>query len=145
MTQPTLDDIRRTWTVRPRFSTRREVIDLIAAAQRHPMPSGRPPEGASEPRPIVDREIRGLVKLVADRHTDRLLGAHLLANAGEVIQAAVYGLTAGFTTAQLADTWMRTRLWPKGSSSPPKPSGATSPSRPAAPPNTAASRKEGTT
>jgi mercuric reductase len=61
---------------------------------------------AHVPRAIVDRDIRGLVKLVAARHTDRLLGVHLLAsNAGEVIQAAVYALTAGFTTAQLADTW----------------------------------------
>ncbi len=65
-----------------------------------PLPS------AHVPRAIVDRDIRGLVKLVADRHTDRLLGVHLLANnAGEVIQAAVHALTAGFTTAQLADTW----------------------------------------
>jgi len=30
MTQPTLDDIRGTWTDRPAFSARREVIDLLA-------------------------------------------------------------------------------------------------------------------
>jgi len=61
---------------------------------------------AHVPRAIVDRDTRGLVKLVADRHTDRLLGVHLLANsAGEVIQAATYALAAGFTTAQLADMW----------------------------------------
>jgi mercuric reductase len=58
------------------------------------------------PRAIVNRETRGLVKLVAERDTGRLLGAHAVADgAGEVIAAAVYALQAGLTVQQLADTW----------------------------------------
>lgn len=58
---------------------------------------------AHVPRAIVNRDTRGLIKLVADRETDRLLGAHVLADgAGEVIQAAVYALAAGMTTTQMA-------------------------------------------
>jgi mercuric reductase len=58
------------------------------------------------PRAIVNRDTRGLVKLVADRDTGRLLGAHAMADsAGEVIAAAVYALQAGLTVPQLADTW----------------------------------------
>lgn len=57
-------------------------------------------------RAIVNRDTRGLVKLVADARTGRLLGAHVLAeNAGEIIAAATYALTAGFTVEQLAHTW----------------------------------------
>jgi mercuric reductase len=46
---------------------------------------------AHVPRAIVDRDTRGLVKLVADARTGRLLGAHVAADAaGEVIAAAAY-------------------------------------------------------
>ncbi len=55
------------------------------------------------PRAIVNRDTRGLIKLVADRASDRLLGVHVLADAaGEVIQAGVYALMAGLTTAEIA-------------------------------------------
>ena len=55
------------------------------------------------PRAIVNRDTRGLIKLVADRTTDRLLGAHVLAEgAGEVIQAGVYALMSGLTTTEIA-------------------------------------------
>jgi mercuric reductase len=58
------------------------------------------------PQAIVNRDTRGVIKLVADRATDRLLGVHVLADgAGDVVQAAVYALAAGLTTAQLAETW----------------------------------------
>jgi mercuric reductase len=61
---------------------------------------------AQVPRAIVDRDTRGLVKLVAERGTGRLLGAHLLAQgAGDVIAAATYALAAGMTVDQLANTW----------------------------------------
>lgn len=43
------------------------------------------------PRALVNRDTRGLVKLVADRDTGRLLGAHMLADGvGDVIATAVY-------------------------------------------------------
>ena len=58
------------------------------------------------PRPIVERDIRGLVKIVADAKTSKILGIHILAEgAGEVILAGVYALEAEFTVQKLADTW----------------------------------------
>jgi mercuric reductase len=58
------------------------------------------------PRALVNRDTRGLIKLVAEAGTGRLLGVHAIAEgAGEVITAAVYALTAGLTVGQLARTW----------------------------------------
>ncbi|MDQ3937355.1 MAG: FAD-dependent oxidoreductase, partial [Chloroflexota bacterium] len=58
------------------------------------------------PRAIVSRNTRGLVKLVAERDTGRLVGAHLLADgAGDAILAAVYAIDAGLTVDQLAASW----------------------------------------
>lgn len=55
------------------------------------------------PRALAARDTRGLIKLVADAATDRLLGAHVLAaEGGEVIQTAVLALQAGYTTQDLA-------------------------------------------
>lgn len=57
------------------------------------------------PRYIAARDMRGLIKLVADRKTDRLLGAHILApDGGEIIQTMVMALKAGMTTEELAST-----------------------------------------
>lgn len=57
-------------------------------------------------RAVVNRDTRGLVKLVAAADTGRLLGVHVVAeNAGEVITAATYALTASMTVEQLAHTW----------------------------------------
>lgn len=61
---------------------------------------------AHVPRAIVDRDTRGLVKLVADAGTGRLLGVHAVADgAGELIAAAGYALAAGMTVDQLASLW----------------------------------------
>jgi mercuric reductase len=58
------------------------------------------------PRALVNRDTRGLIKLVADRASDRLLGASVLADAGgEVIQTAVLAIRQGMTTAELAGTF----------------------------------------
>ncbi|MQA85759.1 MAG: mercury(II) reductase [Streptosporangiales bacterium] len=58
------------------------------------------------PRAIVNRDTRGLVKLVAERGTGRLRGVHLLAEgAGDVILAGVYAIRSGMTVADIADTW----------------------------------------
>ncbi|WP_017975752.1 mercury(II) reductase [Actinopolyspora halophila] len=58
------------------------------------------------PRAIVNRDTRGLVKLVADRGTGRLLGAHVLADgAGDVIATAVYALANHMTTHDVAELW----------------------------------------
>ena len=57
------------------------------------------------PRHIAARDTRGLIKLVADRKTDKLLGATILApEAGDSIQTVVMALKAGLTTEELADT-----------------------------------------
>ncbi len=60
------------------------------------------------PRALAARDTRGLIKLVADRATDRLLGAHILAaEGGEAIQTAALaikmGLEVGFTIANLRE------------------------------------------
>jgi len=57
------------------------------------------------PRALAARDTRGLIKLVADRHTDRLLGAHLIAPEGaDSIQTAALAIKCGLTTKQLAET-----------------------------------------
>jgi mercuric reductase len=60
------------------------------------------------PRALTARDTRGLIRLVADRSSDRLLGAHVLAaEAGEVIQAAAlavkFGRDHGFTVRELRE------------------------------------------
>jgi mercuric reductase len=58
------------------------------------------------PRALVNRETTGLVKLVADADTDRLLGATVVGEAaGEVIQSAVLAVKFGISTAELATTF----------------------------------------
>lgn len=58
------------------------------------------------PRALANRDTRGLIKLVVDAATGRLLGAHVIAEgAGEVITAAVYAIDAGLTVDQIAHTW----------------------------------------
>ncbi len=54
------------------------------------------------PRALAARDTRGLVKLVAEAGTGRLLGAHLLApEAADSIQAAVFAIRAGMTVEAL--------------------------------------------
>lgn len=58
------------------------------------------------PRALVNRDRHGLVKLVADAATDRLLGASIVGEgAGDAIQAAVLAIRHGITTAELAATF----------------------------------------
>jgi mercuric reductase len=58
------------------------------------------------PRARVNLDTRGLVKIVADSSSGRVLGVHVLAeNAGDVILAGVYAVKFGLTVDDLADTW----------------------------------------
>jgi mercuric reductase len=58
------------------------------------------------PRAIVNRDTRGVVKIVAEVGTGRVVGIHIAAaNAGDAILAATYALEAGMTVDQLASTW----------------------------------------
>jgi mercuric reductase len=58
------------------------------------------------PRAIVSRSTHGVVKLIAERESGRVLGVHLLAEGGgDAILAGVYAIEAGRTVAELADGW----------------------------------------
>jgi mercuric reductase len=58
------------------------------------------------PRAIVSRNTHGVVKLVAERDTGRVLGVHLLADrAGDAILAGVYAIEGRRTVDDLADGW----------------------------------------
>lgn len=57
------------------------------------------------PRALAARDTRGLIKLVADAQTDRLLGGQILAPEGaDSIQTLVLALKAGMTTKSLGET-----------------------------------------
>ena len=57
------------------------------------------------PRALAARDTRGLIKLVADRKTDRLLGAQILAPEGaDSIQTMVLAIKFGMTTHDLGAT-----------------------------------------
>jgi mercuric reductase len=56
------------------------------------------------PRALAARDTRGLIKLVADAESKRLLGAHIIAPEGaDSIQTAVMAIKAGMTTDQLGE------------------------------------------
>jgi mercuric reductase len=56
------------------------------------------------PRALAARDIRGLIKLVADKETKRLLGAHILAPEGaDSIQTAALAIKQGLTYEELGD------------------------------------------
>lgn len=58
------------------------------------------------PRAIVSRDTRGLIKLIAEEGTGRLLGAHALADeAGEVIQEATLAIRFGLTVQDIIETF----------------------------------------
>lgn len=61
--------------------------------------------GEAPARAWVNRDSRGLFKLVADAQTDRLLGAHVVAeNAGDVIYSAVLATKYKLTVADLVNS-----------------------------------------
>ena len=56
------------------------------------------------PRALAARDIRGLIKLVADKKTKRLLGAHIMAPEGaDSIQTAALAIKQGLTYDELGD------------------------------------------
>ena len=57
------------------------------------------------PRALAARDTRGLVKLVADKKNDRLLGGQIIAPEGsDTIQTLVMALKSGMTTRELGET-----------------------------------------
>ncbi|MFN3477608.1 MAG: FAD-dependent oxidoreductase [Candidatus Methylomirabilales bacterium] len=58
------------------------------------------------PRALAARDTRGLIKLVAERETGRLLGTHVLAaEAGDVIQEATLAIRFGLTVQDVVATF----------------------------------------
>ena len=58
------------------------------------------------PRALVNRDERGLFKIVADAQTDEVLGVHIIAeNAGEAIYAGVLAVRFHLTVKDLTDTF----------------------------------------
>lgn len=58
------------------------------------------------PRALVNRDTRGLVKIVADGDSGRIVGISAVAQAaGELAAAATYILAAGMTVDQVANLW----------------------------------------
>lgn len=58
------------------------------------------------PRALVNRDVRGMVKIVAEPRTGRLLGVHAVAEgAPELIAAAGYALAGGLTVERLGELW----------------------------------------
>ena len=58
------------------------------------------------PRAITSRDTRGLIKLIADDETGRLIGAHVLAvEAGDVSQEATLAIRFGLTVQDLIETF----------------------------------------
>jgi mercuric reductase len=67
------------------------------------------------PRARIAFETRGVIKLVADANTDRLLGVHLvMPQAGEAIAAGVIALQAGYTVQDLGRTLFPYLTWSEG-------------------------------
>jgi mercuric reductase len=57
------------------------------------------------PRALAARDTRGLIKLVAEDQTGKLLGAHILAPEGaDSIQTAALAIKCGFTVQQLSES-----------------------------------------
>lgn len=58
------------------------------------------------PRALAARDTRGLIKLIAEAETGKLLGAHVLAaEAGDVIQEATLAIRFGLTVQDLIETF----------------------------------------
>jgi len=58
------------------------------------------------PRAIVSRNTRGLVKIVAERESGRIVGVHIIGDgAGDVILAGSLAVQTGMTVEQLASGW----------------------------------------
>jgi mercuric reductase len=67
------------------------------------------------PRAAVSYRRRGVIKLVADAASDRLLGAHLVApNAGDVIGEAVLAIRFGLRVQELVSTLHPYLTWGEG-------------------------------
>ncbi|PKN59409.1 MAG: mercury(II) reductase [Deltaproteobacteria bacterium HGW-Deltaproteobacteria-14] len=100
--------VRLDLSVVPRVTFTDPAVASLGMTERQARDAGYRVEVASlpmeyVPRALAARDTRGLVKLVADAESKRLIGAHILApEAGDIIQSAALAIRAGLTTEQLA-------------------------------------------
>ena len=67
------------------------------------------------PRAVVSYRRNGLIKLVADAQTDRLLGAHIVSpNAGDIIGEAVLAIRFGLRVQEVVSTLHPYLTWAEG-------------------------------
>ena len=92
--------------LRPRLAARRvhDALGAAVARVRQPLHVAVALELLDQlPRALAARDTRGLIKLVADADTDRLLGAHIMApEGGDSIQTAALAIRQGLTVPVLA-------------------------------------------
>jgi mercuric reductase len=99
------------YTVLPRVTFTSPAVASVGLTPAQADVAGQPFETrelplAFVPRALINRKTSGVLKLVSDPVTGRLLGAHMVGEeAGEVITSATYALAAGLTVQQLATTW----------------------------------------
>ncbi|GAA4872088.1 mercury(II) reductase [Saccharopolyspora cebuensis] len=99
------------YTAVPRVTFTAPAIASVGLTPREAEAAGQPCETrelplAFVPRAMVNQRTSGLLKLVSEPAAGRILGVHMVGEeAGEVITAATYLLSAGFTVEQLAGTW----------------------------------------
>jgi mercuric reductase len=86
-------------------------IATVGLTEEAARQAGRDPKATTlplhaVPRALVNRDQRGIFKVVADAHTDEVLGVHVVAeNAGDVIYAAVLAVRFHLTVKDLTDTF----------------------------------------
>jgi mercuric reductase len=86
-------------------------IATVGLTEEAARQAGRDPKATilplhAVPRALVNRDQRGIFKVVADAHTDEVLGVHVVAeNAGDVIYAAVLAVRFHLTVKDLTDTF----------------------------------------
>jgi mercuric reductase len=108
-----LADAGRTldYTALPRVTFTSPAVAAVGVTEAEVVAAGRSCDCrtlplAHVPRALVNRDTRGLVKIVAETGTGRVLGVHALTEgAGDLITAAGYAIAAGMTVDQLAHGW----------------------------------------
>jgi mercuric reductase len=104
----------------PRVTFTDPQVAAVGMTEREARDAGLLPEVTSIPvehlpRAIVSNRRRGIIKLVSEAGTDRLLGAHVVStNAGDIIGEAVLAIRFGLTTGDVVSTLHPYLTWGEG-------------------------------
>lgn len=104
----------------PRVTFTDPQVAAVGVTEREAREAGLRPEVTSMPvaylpRAIVSGRSHGIIKLIAESDTDRLLGAHIVsANAGDVIGEAVLAVRFGLKVSDLVSTLHPYLTWAEG-------------------------------